>query len=242
MLLEFFGQECPHCAKMESLVAQLEQEDAVRLEKYEVWHNTDNLKKMEDLDKGRCGGVPFFMNTETQKSICGETSYEELKKWALGLTEFVGHSPVHNLEYNLITDGIYVGNNLCCQNHFDEKLRTEGLEADLSLEETKIDAPFGAKYYLWLPLPDHTAPTPEQLDLGVTFLQKMVALGKKTYVHCQHGHGRAPTLVAAYLIKQGKTAQEAMDFVKSKRPSIHLDQPQVDALIAFSGARPLQKT
>ncbi|MBI1871975.1 dual specificity protein phosphatase family protein, partial [Candidatus Collierbacteria bacterium] len=56
---------------------------------------------------------------------------------------------------------------------------------------------------------------------------------KKTYVHCTHGHGRAPTLVAAYLIKKGKSTKDALDFIKSKRPSIHLDDPQVDALIEY---------
>jgi len=33
-------------------------------------------------DKGHCGGVPFFINTETGKWICGEASYEELKNIA----------------------------------------------------------------------------------------------------------------------------------------------------------------
>lgn len=94
MLIEFIGQECPHCQNMESLVTQLEQEEVIKIERIEVWHNEDNLKKMEGYDKDRCGGVPFFYNTDTQKSICGETSFEELKKWALGVTKFADHSPV----------------------------------------------------------------------------------------------------------------------------------------------------
>ena len=38
----------------------------------------------KEYDKDYCGGVPFFYNTETNKWICGETDYEELKKWAKG--------------------------------------------------------------------------------------------------------------------------------------------------------------
>ncbi len=38
---------------------------------------------MQEYDKGLCGGVPFFINTESKKFLCGETSYEELKKWAV---------------------------------------------------------------------------------------------------------------------------------------------------------------
>jgi len=82
MLLEFYGKECPHCVKMEPLVAQLEKELGVTVERNEVWHNPENVKKMKEYDKGYCGGVPFFFNTKTEKHICGEASYEELKKWA----------------------------------------------------------------------------------------------------------------------------------------------------------------
>jgi len=82
MLLEFYGKECPHCIKMAPLVEKLEKEYGVKVEKYEVWHNEENAKKMEEYDKGLCGGVPFFFNTENGDFICGETDYERLKKWA----------------------------------------------------------------------------------------------------------------------------------------------------------------
>lgn len=83
MLLEFYGAECPHCQKMHLLIEQLEKEHGVKVEKYEVWHNAENAKKMSEYDKGLCGGVPFFINTETHGVICGEAPYEELKRWAL---------------------------------------------------------------------------------------------------------------------------------------------------------------
>ena len=82
MLLEFYGQECPHCLRMAPLVQKLIKEEDVKVEQHEVWHNEDNAKKMEEYDKGLCGGVPFFYNTETKKYICGSVSYEELKSWA----------------------------------------------------------------------------------------------------------------------------------------------------------------
>mgnify|MGYP001600202552 FL=1 len=67
---------------MVPLVERLEKEEDVKVEKYETWHNEENVKKMQEYDKGLCGGVPFFINTDTGKHICGESSYEELKKWA----------------------------------------------------------------------------------------------------------------------------------------------------------------
>lgn len=82
MLLEFFGRECPYCYRMHPLVEKLEKEFNVKVEKYEVWHNEENAKEMEKYDKGLCGGVPFFFNTETNGFICGGTSFGKLKEWA----------------------------------------------------------------------------------------------------------------------------------------------------------------
>lgn len=83
-LIEFFGTECPHCIRMMPLVERLEKEEGVTVEKLEVWHNEENRQKMGQFDEGYCGGVPFFINTKTNKWICGEASYEELKAWAKG--------------------------------------------------------------------------------------------------------------------------------------------------------------
>ncbi|MDP2656596.1 MAG: hypothetical protein Q8P11_03485 [bacterium] len=48
------------------------------------------------------------------------------------------------------------------------------------------------------------------------------------------GHGRAPTLVAAYLIKKGKRAVNAERFIKLKCQSIHLNNAQQKTLEDFS--------
>ncbi|MDA2922896.1 thioredoxin family protein [Patescibacteria group bacterium AH-259-L07] len=83
-LLDFYGTECVHCREMDPLVEQLGKEEGVTVKKIEVWHNSKNAELMKQYDKGYCGGVPFFYNTKTGKWICGSTSYEKLKAWALG--------------------------------------------------------------------------------------------------------------------------------------------------------------
>lgn len=83
-LLEFYGTECPHCMAMMPLVDKLERETGVKVKKFEMWHNEQNAAMMEDIDQGRCGGVPFFFNKKTGKWICGAASYDKLKAWALG--------------------------------------------------------------------------------------------------------------------------------------------------------------
>jgi protein-tyrosine phosphatase len=143
------------------------------------------------------------------------------------------HPQVKDLEYDYIDDGIYIGNNQCCQLHFDEVLKKEEIELDLSLEEDRIDAPFGVDYYVWIPVKDHDAPKIDQLKFGVWVIEKCVSEGKKIYVHCKNGHGRAPTFVAAYLIRKGMGVDEAIEFIRSKRSVIHLEDVQVEFLRKF---------
>lgn len=145
-----------------------------------------------------------------------------------------GHPQIKELEYSYIIDGIYIGTNQCCQTHFDEELKKLGITADISLEEDRLDAPFGVEFYVWIPVKNHAAPASDQLEFGVSVLEKIVSMRKKVYVHCKNGHGRAPTLVAAYLVKNGKTSEEAEAFVKTKRPSVHLEEIQREALKTFN--------
>lgn len=142
--------------------------------------------------------------------------------------------PQNKLDFSYISDGIYIGTNQCCQTHFDEVLKKLGITADISLEEERLDAPFGVDFYVWLPVRDYMPPTPDQLEFGVSALKKLVAMGKKVYVHCKQGHGRSPTLVAAYLIRQGKSLKEAEAFLNSKRPPIHFGEAQRQGLKNFS--------
>ena len=72
---------------MEPLIDKLEKELDVTVERLEVWHDDENKATLEAYDKGVCGGVPYFYNTDTKGSICGEATLEELKSWALGETK-----------------------------------------------------------------------------------------------------------------------------------------------------------
>lgn len=137
------------------------------------------------------------------------------------------------LEYSEIVDGILIGTNKCCRMHLDVMLKKKGVTADISLEETVLDRPLGVDVYVWIPVKDHTAPTAGQLDFGADALAKLVAQKRKIYVHCKNGHGRAPTMVAAYLIRKGMSAGEAIELIASKRPTIHIEDTQRAALREF---------
>ena len=144
------------------------------------------------------------------------------------------HSGKLIFEYSKITEYIYIGTNQCCQHHFNKSLIKKGVKADISLEEKKLDQPFGVRYFLWLPTKDHKAPTFKQLLIGANFIKQLVENKIKVYIHCEHGHARAPILVAAYFILKGKNTNNTLELIKKKRPNIHLNKYQIKALEEFN--------
>ena len=78
----FYGKECPHCDKMLRLLKEFETETGKKINKFEVWHDKENMKTMEAIDRDECGGVPYFFNQTTNKNICGEATMDEIKEWA----------------------------------------------------------------------------------------------------------------------------------------------------------------
>lgn len=88
-ILEFYGTECPWCMKMIPVIEKLENEEGVKITKYEIWHNKENVKKMmeyEEILTKVCGGsiaVPSFVNLKTNEALCGYQDYESFRSWAL---------------------------------------------------------------------------------------------------------------------------------------------------------------
>lgn len=144
------------------------------------------------------------------------------------------HSLGHKgFDYDQIDDRVFLGSNMCCQIGFHRELLTKNVRADISLEETRVDEPNGVDYFLWLPTKDHTAPTPDQLLLGTQTIDFFVEKKIGVYIHCEHGHGRAPTLYLAFLISKGMRLAEAMEVVRAKRPSMYIHEAQMQSLREF---------
>ncbi len=85
-LLFFYGLECPHCIRMERFIDKLIKEEGFEIKKLEIWYNKKNNELCEkyDCESEPCGGVPFFLNQKTKKTLCGEVTYKEIKDWAEG--------------------------------------------------------------------------------------------------------------------------------------------------------------
>lgn len=65
-IYEFYGQECPHCIKLNSFFERIENEygNFYKLNKFETWHNSENLeiyKEFASVLGYEAKGVPFIV-------------------------------------------------------------------------------------------------------------------------------------------------------------------------------------
>jgi protein-tyrosine phosphatase len=123
------------------------------------------------------------------------------------------------MEFSEVADWLLLGTNLCCEPHA-ARLHELDAQIDISLELERTPEVQGLESFIWLPVPDHEAPTFCQLDVGTAVLEEAEAKGYRAYLHCKNGHGRSPTMAIAYFIRKGMGSDEAEAFVRSKRPEI----------------------
>src|SRR5579862_3351812 len=100
-------------------------------------------------------------------------------------------------------------------------LRMQGIGALLSLTETPLPAEALTRHELaslHLPVDDMTAPTPEQFDQALAFIDMQRGRGRSVAVHCKMGQGRTGTVLAAYLIRGGATAESALRTLRALCP------------------------
>lgn len=61
------------------------------------------------------------------------------------------------------------------------------------------------------PIGDFGLPTPEQMNSILNVIDEGLQAERKIYLHCWGGIGRTGTTVGCYLVRQGKTGEEALD-------------------------------
>jgi atypical dual specificity phosphatase len=84
------------------------------------------------------------------------------------------------------------------------------------------------------PVADFTAPTPRQIARMIQFIEDNVAEGRPVGVSCHAGIGRTGTTLACYLVKKGRTAEEAMQEVSIKRRAAVETEDQKQAVREYA--------
>lgn len=99
------------------------------------------------------------------------------------------------------------------------RLRKMGYSVVVSLECDRLntfeieDAGFEHKKIC---VEDFTAPSFDQIDEFVGFVNQKLVESKKVLVHCYAGRGRTGTMLAAYLIHQGMSSEAAIREIRER--------------------------
>jgi hypothetical protein len=121
--------------------------------------------------------------------------------------------------FDWVTDTIIIGRRLSRQEY------PECVEnyVDLTAEFYEPKAVIDHVNYIFLPILDGNIPDIQQLNAAFDKLSNGI-----TYIHCGQGHGRTGLFTALLLAKQGRvsTPEEALAFLKSKRPKLALTAKQ----------------
>jgi hypothetical protein len=64
--------------------------------------------------------------------------------------------------------------------------------------------------YRRFPVGDYGLPTKETMKNILDTLDTFLAVGRKVYLHCSGGVGRTGTTVGCYLVRRGKTGEQAL--------------------------------
>lgn len=138
--------------------------------------------------------------------------------------------------FDRVTDLVWMGSRITSLDDY-RRLRAEGIRACVDMKGEGAD-PWGFEAFLWLPTPDHEAPSQAHLRIGLAFLRECEALALPVFVACLAGVGRSSTLVLAHLLAgrfRDEGLEAAMEFLTARRPVVRPNPGQVEAarLAAF---------
>jgi protein-tyrosine phosphatase len=116
------------------------------------------------------------------------------------------------------------------------RIREAGVEFFLDLTEEHEPLPayreeIAPLEYRRMPIRDLTCPSPDEMRAILDTIDGALARERCVYVHCWGGIGRTGTVVACWLIRRGRTADQALRFIEARRreiPAGYRRSPETD--------------
>lgn len=121
-------------------------------------------------------------------------------------------------------------------------LKQQGITALVGIwEEGKSSAPTERKVlrnglirFLREPIPDFTAPPPDQTTRILAWIDESIRDGHKVAVACGYGEGRTGTVLSCYFISRGLQPSDALRVMCERGRIPYENQHQRDFILAFA--------
>jgi hypothetical protein len=94
-----------------------------------------------------------------------------------------------------------------------DELQAVGIDAFVDLTEAGELPAYGVGEgveYRRTAIRDFGTPSADEMEAILAALEDLLARGRTVYLHCRGGIGRTGTVLGCYLVRQGRTAEEAL--------------------------------
>ena len=117
-----------------------------------------------------------------------------------------------------------------------QTIRASGIRAIVNLcaecyDLNKAESDFNFEVY-HLPIADEAAPSLEELEILIGWMNRQIKSGNQVLVHCRYGIGRTGTVVLSFLIHSGYDFKEAQKMMK-RTPSWPANRKQEELVDSF---------
>ena len=127
--------------------------------------------------------------------------------------------------FSWVVEGKLAGCGLPMTEDEFEWLVDQGIKSVVTVREVALPSDWfeGSDIdYMHLQVEDFGAPTIEELDQAVDFIDRQIGNGRAAMVHCAAGKGRTGAVIAAYLSKAEPYRKQALQIagLRPARPSV----------------------